>query len=164
MSKMLVVIQSNSGYKEYFIDDTHHASVTRFLDALVDTIAPLSAVELLQQYLLEDCAEEMWSAVFGSAGDSFSWWNRVSFMGDADWDKPGEVWLGIEDPEDPTMLSTVEKKVTLKDVAHAVALCEVNKLAVDPCTGRLDLSFEQWDACIADAVMQILVLGEVVYA
>lgn len=104
---------------------------------------------------------ELWSNVFGTAGDSFWWWRIVDFI-EGDWDTVGKVRLGIANPDDETKIKT--KTVGIDDVVAAVSKV-LDKGYRDACTGKPiavgpDMD---WDACTSDCVLQVLVLGEVVY-
>ncbi len=103
---------------------------------------------------------ELWCATFGTSGEEYSWWHEVTFL-EGDWDEPGVVRLGIEDPDQPR--NTIKKIVTYDDV-EAAAL-KAMSTSVDACTGLgISISADMdWDACVSDCVLQIAVLGEVVY-
>lgn len=105
--------------------------------------------------------QAIWESTFGSAGDTFSWWREVTFES-GDWDVIGRVTLGVEDPEDEE--KTVTKTVGIVEVMRAARIAA--ETCVDACTGRpIAIRGEDidWDACVADCVLQIAVLGEVVY-
>lgn len=105
--------------------------------------------------------QEIWENAFGTSGETFSWWREVTFL-EGDWDVIGRVRLGIEDPEDESR--TVTKTVGISVVMAAARLAA--ETCVDACTGRkISVHGEDldWDACVSDCVLQIAVLGEVVY-
>ena len=125
----------------------------------------LVRVETLKTYLLADPerATDMWCSVFGSAGESWEWWLDVRFV-EGDWDVPGVVHLEIENPDDE-MGMPVSKDVRLDDVAEAFATAVVRGYR-DTCTGKpisADDVDAGLDACSSDVILQLLVLGEVVY-
>ena len=92
---------------------------------------------------------------------STPWWRTVRFLDGSDWDVPGPVLLGIDDPysDDKVVYNIVEY-----DDIEAAAL-KAMSTACDACTGLgISISADMdWDACVSDAVLQIAVLGEVVY-
>jgi hypothetical protein len=98
--------------------------------------------------------QELWEAVFGSAFESFgTHWHEVEYLDDADWDVIGKVKLVAID--EVTLLKT-EKVVGIEELAEA--LPKANEEVY------MDLfDFEQYDAVCGDAVLQVAVLGEVVY-
>lgn len=119
----------------------------------------------LVSYLLRssESADELWSNVFGSEGESMEWWDAQHFKDGADWDKIGRVYMECCDPDDPTAMP-ISKEFGIYEVAQAFALAIVKGYR-DACTGkRFTLnSVEEMDACSSDVVMQIAVLGDVVY-
>ena len=98
--------------------------------------------------------QELWDAVFGSAFESFgTHWHEVEYLGDADWDKIGQVKLVVID--EVTLLKT-EKVIGIEELAEA--LPKANEEVY------MDLfDFDEYDAVCGDAVLQMAVLGEVVY-
>jgi hypothetical protein len=98
--------------------------------------------------------QELWEAVFGSAFESFgTHWHEVEYLGDADWDKIGQVRLVVID--EVSLLKT-EKVIGIEELAEA--LPKANEEVY------MDLfDFDEYDAVCGDAVLQMAVLGEVVY-
>ena len=96
---------------------------------------------------------EMWSAVFGSAFDSFgSHWYEVEYL-EGDWDKIGKVRLVIQDETDGSLTEAV---VGLEEVAKALSIADKQV--------HMNLfDFDNYDAICGDAILQVCVLGEVVY-
>ena len=98
--------------------------------------------------------QELWEAVFGSAFESFgTHWHEVEYLGDADWEHIGQVKLVVID--EVTLLKT-EKVIGIEELAEA--LPKANEEVY------MDLfDFDEYDAVCGDAVLQMAVLGEVVY-
>jgi hypothetical protein len=98
--------------------------------------------------------QELWEAVFGSAFESFgTHWHEVEYLGDADWENIGQVKLVVID--EVTLLKT-EKVIGIEELAEA--LPKANEEVY------MDLfDFDEYDAVCGDAVLQMAVLGEVVY-
>ena len=111
--------------------------------------------------LTPDEVTEIWTEVFGSAGESFPWWRTVDYQDGADWNIPGPVTLGIEDPDDED--NTITKTVGPDDLLAAVAQA-AGEGYLDACTGNPIHLGMSWDAGSSDTVMQLLVLGRPVYA
>ena len=98
--------------------------------------------------------QELWEAVFGSAFECFgTHWHEVEHLGDADWDVIGQVRLVAID--EVTLLKT-EKVVGIEELANALPIAneQVSMNLFD---------FDDYDAICGDAVLQVAVLGEVVY-
>lgn len=105
-------------------------------------------------------ATELWSAVMGSGWETFSWWTKCEYL-EGDWDVPGHVLVGVEDPEDNEL--TVTHVVDITDMTSALQTF-VNEGYRDACTGRrIDLTDLDFDACVGDSLMQIAVFGESIY-
>lgn len=98
--------------------------------------------------------QELWDAVFGSAFDSFgNHWYEVDYLEDTDWDKMGKVRLVAID--EMTLLKT-EKIVGIEELLKALPIANEQVY--------MDLyNFDDYDAICGDAVLQVAVLGEVVY-
>ncbi len=103
---------------------------------------------------LEINKQELWESVFGSAFESFgTHWHKIKYLGDTDWDVIGQVKLVAID--EVTLLKT-EKIVGIEELAQALPIA--NKQV------SMDLfDFDNYDAVCGDAVLQVAVLGEVVY-
>jgi len=98
--------------------------------------------------------QELWDAVFGSAFDSFgNHWYEVDYLEDTDWDKIGKVRLVAID--EMTLLKT-EKIVGIEELLKALPIANEQVY--------MDLyDFDDYDAICGDAVLQVAVLGEVIY-
>jgi hypothetical protein len=98
--------------------------------------------------------QELWEAVFGSAFESFgTHWHEVEYLGDADWENIGQVKLVVID--EVTLLKT-EKVIGIEELAEALPKAN-EKVYMDL------FDFDEYDAVCGDAVLQMAVLGEVVY-
>jgi hypothetical protein len=98
--------------------------------------------------------QELWDAVFGSAFESFgNHWYEVDYLEDTDWDKMGKVRLVAID--EMTLLKT-EKIVGIEELLKALPIANEQVY--------MDLyDFDDYDAICGDAVLQVAVLGEVIY-
>ena len=97
--------------------------------------------------------QELWEAVFGSAFETFgTHWQEVDYVGDTDWDKIGSVRLVCHNAD----YKNVEKIITIDDIAGALPKANA-KVYMD----LFDL--EQYDAIAGDAVLQMAVIGDVVF-
>lgn len=98
--------------------------------------------------------QELWDAVFGSAFESFgNHWYEVDYLDDTDWDKIGKVRLVAID--EMTLLKT-EKIVGIEELLKALPIANEQVY--------MDLyDFDDYDAICGDAVLQVAVLGEVIY-
>lgn len=98
--------------------------------------------------------QELWSAVFGSAFESFgTHWHEIEYLDGADWDKIGKVRLVAIDEE---TLEKTEKVVGIEELIQALPIAN-SQVYMDL------LNFDNYDAICGDAVLQVAVLGEVVY-
>lgn len=105
-------------------------------------------------------ATDLWSAVMGSGWTTFEWWTECLYL-DGEWDVPGRVRVGIEDPENEEL--SITTVIDINDLTAAISDF-IAKKYVDACVGR----YPNWadlniDACVGDSLMQIAVLGDVVY-
>lgn len=105
---------------------------------------------------LEVDAQELWRSVFGSAptsfGDHYVYWE---YFGETDWDVIGEVEVAMYDG-DSDYDSAITARLNLEDIARALSVAN-QQVHMDL------LDFDQYDAVCADAVLQVAVLGSVVY-
>lgn len=98
--------------------------------------------------------QELWEAVFGSAWETFgNHWHSCEFLDGADWDVIGKVKLVAID--EITLLKT-EKVVGIEELALALPIAN-EQVSMDL------FDFDDYDAICGDAVLQVAVLGEVVY-
>lgn len=101
-------------------------------------------------------AAQLWSNVFGSGFQTWSWWKGVEYLGGTDWQTPGRVRLTIEYGD-----GILTKEIGLDDLVAAW------NRAVETCStlGRGEpLDHEDLDASDGDCVLQIAVLGQVEFA
>ncbi len=102
----------------------------------------------------------MGSSVFGSAFETWSWWRTFSFL-DGDWETPGHVALGIENPdggEDITKVLTLAEVVQAFQQALDLGIVSPNCMYLSTREPDIDL-----DAEMADVILQLAMLGEVTY-
>lgn len=98
-------------------------------------------------------ADELWSSVFGSAFESFGdHWVEVDYLGHTAWDKAGLVKLTCFDES----YNEVTKMITIDDLVRALPIAN-DKVHMD----LFDL--ENYDAVCGDAVLQVAVLGDVIF-
>jgi hypothetical protein len=97
--------------------------------------------------------KELWSNVFGSAFESFgNHWYEVEYLS-GDWDEIGSVRLGIMDEMTEEVTSAI---VGIDELLAALPIA--NKQTY------MDLlNFDNYDAVCGDAILQVAVLGKVVY-
>lgn len=114
--------------------------------------------------------DEVWRKTFGSGWDTWGW-SDVFYLDDADWDKPGvaEVVFYNTDSiegydEDGYPEYEKEGEAVVTPATLFVALQRVMEAGgVDPCTGRPITELSDWDACVSDVILQMAVLGDVVF-
>lgn len=106
--------------------------------------------------------EDLWSATFGSSGEEFPWWEKISFTS-GNWETPGKAIVVGEDPEDEDariicVVGTTDIRRAYNKACHAGM--------VDACTGHPinDMDVSDFDACVADLILQLAVYGKEVYA
>jgi len=97
---------------------------------------------------------ERFSWIMGSSGTMFSWWQAVEFHG-GDWQTPSDITFTVEDPDDEE--KELGKRVTARNIVRAFGTARRLHLGKD-------FDHENLDAPAADIVLQIAVLGSVVYA
>jgi hypothetical protein len=100
--------------------------------------------------------KDVWSAVFGSGFETWGWWRDVTYLDNADWDKPGRVQVVIDDPEYPEGSGKVIGPIlSLHDVVAAINNCTRD--------GHIERGWDDWDACDGDAILQYAVFGDIIY-
>jgi hypothetical protein len=97
---------------------------------------------------------EVWESVFGSSPFSFgNHWYSVDFLGGANWNTIGKVRLVAIDE---ITLKKTQKTIGIKDLLKALPIANEQVY--------MDLfNFDEYDAIRADAVLQVAVLGKVIY-
>lgn len=178
----LIIVQgtNDSDYVEYWVCNSHDQAIADAVAAIADahklcdtasdivsgTGTPAIPVTEpwagIANFLLrnEQSRQELWSNVFGSEGESWSWWLAMRYSKGADWDKIGEVTLTVENPDEPEGLGVnpITKTLTISDVAAAYAKAIAGGYKIIPINPEDGL-----DAMSADVVLQYAVLGDVVY-
>lgn len=103
-------------------------------------------------------ADELWSMIFGAAGETWDWWLKVDFT-EGGWDEHGTVMLQAWHPDDEGYEEgqTCVGYFTISDVVAAL-----EALSGNPFVMR-HLSNEDFDAASSDCVMQQMLYGEVVW-
>jgi hypothetical protein len=98
--------------------------------------------------------KDLWGAVFGAGATQWPWWHSVDYMDGADWETPGTAMIGIEDPDDEDR--TIVGAVTVDLLAKAYSKAIQENIIRD--------RYDDLDANSADIVLQIAILGELVYS
>jgi hypothetical protein len=120
---------------------------TRFISSVLKTEETITIP-------LTHIKQELWEAVFGSAFESFgNHWHEIEYLGNTDWDVIGQVRLVAID--EISLLKT-EKIVGIEELAKALPIAN-QQVSMDL------FDFDDYDAICGDAVLQVAVLGEVVY-
>jgi hypothetical protein len=105
-------------------------------------------------------AELVWSSVFGSAFETWSWWTAFTFI-DGDWETPGHVALSIENPdggEDITKVLTIVEIVEAFQQALDRKYISPNCMYLSIREPDIDL-----DAEMGDVILQIAMLGDATF-
>ena len=107
-------------------------------------------------------AEELWGAVFGSGFESDAvndtWLRGVRFI-QGTWDVPGLVELEYIDEDEKTH----KQFYSAHDLAGALSTAIAKGYGHAPCGGKIDMDFSNYDACVGDLLLQVMVYGELVY-
>jgi hypothetical protein len=97
--------------------------------------------------------KELWSNVFGSAFESFgNHWHEIEYLS-GDWDEIGSVRLVAIDEMTE---ETTEAIVGIEELLKALPIANEQ-------TYMDLLNFDNYDAVCGDAILQVAVLGKVVY-
>ncbi len=102
-------------------------------------------------------ADALWRNVFGSGYEYSGVSCHVIFGPGSAWDKAGTADVYIEDPDDSD--KRVCKRVVIDDVAEAYG--KLLAMGYTHCGAPLDL--DSFDACASFDMLQMMVLGELVY-
>ena len=99
--------------------------------------------------------QELWSNVFGSAFEMFGTHLAYEeYLDDTDWDHIGQVEIAMYDSEEDD--SAITRLIDISVLAEALPIA--NRQVY------MDLfNFDNYDAICGDAILQVAVLGEVVY-
>lgn len=100
---------------------------------------------------------EAWSRVFGGGWEYCTWWRRERYL-EGDWNVAGAVELEIDDPEGEEGQGGITAILRIDDIAKALSI-----LASTHPHLFADFMDEDMDQFSSDAVLQIAMLGEVVY-
>lgn len=101
--------------------------------------------------------KELWSAVFGASPEFFPWYRSIHFKGGG-WETPGLVTVSMDDPDDED--KAITKDLTITEIAAAWA--EAVSRDLYHCGTPLR-NIDDFDSCASDIVLQLAVLGDVVY-
>jgi hypothetical protein len=99
-----------------------------------------------------------WEAVAGSL-PTWEWWREFKFMAGATWDRPGELAVTGENPNDET--KTITKTLTARDFLAAYDKLRTTDNGGQHC-GTCDL-IDDPDDCSSDLLLQQAMYGEIVY-
>lgn len=118
--------------------------------------------------------QELWSNLFGSGFETESriWLSRIEYLRDTSWDKFGGALLWHvpqdEDVDDDKYFGQDYQKhcdstiVTIGAIAEALSDAIMRGYA--HCGDKIDLDFDNWDACVGDVLLQIVCYGDVIFA
>ena len=93
----------------------------------------------------------LWSNVFGAAVESMGWW-LIKFGAGSGWDRAGLVTVTLTDPDTGVVVS--RRSFTVETIAEAVSKAHARGYRIN---------WTDMDASDADTVLQIALLGKVVY-
>lgn len=109
---------------------------------------------------------ELWMSVFGAEAETWGW-SEIEFL-EGDWDVPGVARVRFFDPDyddDPDGDDTEYPSKDLRMADIWLALNRTIELGLrDACTGAPIHETCEWDACTADTLLQVAVLGKIVFA
>lgn len=94
---------------------------------------------------------ELWSEVFGAGVESMGWW-LIEFGDNTGWDRAGTVTVTLTDPDTGDVAG--RKVLTIDHVAAAVSQAHEQGYRIN---------WTDMDAYDADTVLQIALLGKVVF-
>lgn len=100
-------------------------------------------------------ADELWNETFGSGWEYAEAPIKVSYIGEAEWDKPGIATVKIYDGE-----AWQGAEVNVYDLAEAYA--KLVTIGYHHCGAPLTLG--DFDACASFDMLQMAVFGELIYA
>jgi hypothetical protein len=104
-------------------------------------------------------AEQFWSAVFGSAWETWDWWVSLNYLEGSDWDKVGQVEIAGLDPDGDQETDIIKKVLGLDDIVKAFSKAVTDNKSF----GGFDPHELDLDACDGDVVIQYAMFGDVVY-
>lgn len=100
--------------------------------------------------------DALWCRIFGADPEAWgSWWRGLEFLENASWETAGIARVWLEDPEDED--KTVQADITAEAIAVTLSdLTFPNRL-------RQEILDDNTDSIAADAVIQHIVYGEIVF-
>ena len=102
---------------------------------------------------IEVDTQELWESVFGASPFSFGdHWVDVHYSLGTEWDKIGSVIITCLNADD----KEVTKTVTIESLLEALPIAN-SKVSMNL------LDFDDYDAVCADAILQVAVIGDVVF-
>ena len=113
----------------------------------------------------------LWTNVFSSGwqecrGSTGAHWLTVDFQHGAGWERPGKAIICACHHSLPDSLRndhlTLAAEVSIDDLWRALDLA-IARGYTDPCTGQRIHENMTWDPCAGDIVLQLAVLGDVLY-
>lgn len=115
----------------------------------------MTTVTINAPYIID--ADVLWRRVWGANPESFgSWWRGIEFV-DCDWDRIGGglVHVTMENPDDDG--TVIERGIVLDDIVAALSDLTF------PDHLRQEILDDRADCISADAVIQQIVYGEIIY-
>lgn len=113
------------------------------------------ASEVSETAELTEAETERYSWIMGSSPTMWSWWVDVEYHG-GDWETPSDITFTVDNPDGGA--EPLVKRVTARQIVRALGTAQRTIPAV------MGLTHEDLDASSADCVLQLVVLGDVVYA
>jgi hypothetical protein len=108
-------------------------------------------------------AEELWSSVFGSGFESDpvndEWLRGFRFI-QGDWETPGLIELDYLGEDERYHKQTYN----VHDLAGALSTAIAKSYHHVPCGGKIDADFSNYDSCVGDLLLQVMVYGEETFA
>jgi len=108
-------------------------------------------------------AEELWSSVFGSGFESDpvndEWLRGFRFI-QGDWETPGLIELDYLGEDQKYHKQTYN----IHDLAAALSTAIAKSYHHVPCGGKIDADFSNYDSCVGDLLLQVMVYGEETFA
>jgi protoporphyrinogen oxidase len=103
--------------------------------------------------------DELWSRIWGAEPWAFgSWWRVATYESGTDWDKAGQVHVCLEDhTKGEGTREVTPATITLDKIVKALNHPDF------PAHLRQNIMTDNADCIDADAVIQFIVYGEVVY-
>ena len=96
--------------------------------------------------------KEFWSSIMGNMNYQFDWWIACEYLGDSNWDKPGEVRLTIDDGEGHALT----RVLTLEGLVAAYNF-------VTNETYGTHINIDNMDEVYCDMVLQYFMFGDIIF-